>query len=63
MKFDIFEVNTRIMLAYMFSVIGLVFIVIGVIHGVYNFILWGIVITSMALYLVHFNKKLKNGRN
>lgn len=63
MKFDIFEANTRIMLAYMFSLIGLFFVIIGVIYGVWNFILWGIVITLMSLYLVHFNKKLKNRRN
>lgn len=59
MKFDIFEANTRIVLSYMFSLIGLIFVILGIIHGLWNFILWGIVITLMSLYLVHFNKKLK----
>lgn len=63
MKFDIFEASIRIVFSYMFLLVGLLFVVIGVIYGVWNFILWGIVITLMSLYLVHFNKKLKNRRN
>jgi hypothetical protein len=50
MKFDIFE-------ACMFSLIGLFFVVVGVIYGLYTFILWGIVVILTSLYI--FNKKLK----